>query len=54
MDQADIHSPRFGKALKDKMDPLGLRCDVYVGDEVFGGGEKVSTIDFVKEAFGMK
>lgn len=26
MDQADIHSPRFGKALKEKMDALGIRC----------------------------
>ena len=54
MDAADIHSPRFGKALKEKMDALGIRCDVYVGGEVLGGGERVSTIDFVKQAFGMK
>jgi acetyl esterase/lipase len=54
MDQADIHSPRFGKALKDKMDALGIRCDVYVGGEVLGGGSKISTIDFVKQTFGMK
>lgn len=54
MDDADIHSPRFGKALKEKMDALGIRCDVYVGGEVLGGGERVSTIDFVKQAFGMK
>jgi len=54
MDAADIHSPRFGKALKEKMDALGIRCDVYVGGEVLGGGERVSTIDFVKQAFGME
>jgi hypothetical protein len=54
MEQADIHSPRFGKALKEKMAALGIRCDVYVGGEVLGGGERVSTIDFVKQAFGMK
>ena len=54
MDDADIHSPRFGKALKEKMDALGIRCDVYVGGEVLGGGERVSTIDFVKKAFGIK
>lgn len=54
MDAADIHSPRFGKALKEKMDPLGIRCEVYAGQDVLGGGERVSTIDFVKEAFGMK
>lgn len=54
MDDADIHSPRFGKTLKENMDSLGIRCDVYVGGEVLGGGERVSTIDFVKQAFGMK
>ena len=54
MDATDIHSPRFAKVLKGEMDALGIRCDVYVGDEVLGGGEKVSTIDFVKEAFRMK
>jgi acetyl esterase/lipase len=53
MDVADIHSPRFGKALKDKMDPLGIRCEVYAGQDVLGGGKRISTIDFVKEAFGM-
>lgn len=54
MNSTDIHSPRFGKVLKEEMDALGIRCDVYVGEEVLGGGEKTSTIDFVKEAFGMK
>lgn len=54
MDATDIHGPRFGKVLKGKMDALGIRCDVYVGDEVLGGGEKEPTIDFVKEAFGVK
>lgn len=54
MDATDIHSPRFGTVLKEKMDALGIRCDVYVGDEVLSGGEQVSAIDFVKEAFGMK
>jgi hypothetical protein len=54
MEVADIHSPRFGKALKDKMDPLGIRCEVYAGQDVLGGGERISTIDFIKEAFGME
>ena len=53
MDAADIHSPQFGKALKEKMDPLGIRCEVYAKQEALGGGERVSTIDFVKQAFGM-
>jgi acetyl esterase/lipase len=54
MDAVDIHSPRFGKALKEKMDALGIRCEVYARAEVLGGGESISTIAFVKEAFGMK
>ena len=54
MDDTGIHSPRFGKALKEKMDALGIRCDVYAGAEVLGGSSRISTIDFVKEAFGMK
>jgi len=54
LDDADIHSPRFGKALKEKMDALGIRCDVYVGGEVLGGGDRISTMDFVRQAFGMK
>ncbi len=33
---------------------LGIRCEVYDGQDVLGGGERVSTIDFVKEAFGIK
>ncbi len=48
-----IHHAKFGAVLKKKMDALGIRCDVYAGAEVIGGGQKLSTIDFVKEAFGM-
>jgi acetyl esterase len=49
-----IHHAKFGEALKKKMDALGIRCDVYAGPDVLGGGDRISTIDFVKEAFGMK
>lgn len=46
-----IHHARFGEALKQKMDRLGIRCDVQAGDAVLGGGERVSTIDFLKQQF---
>jgi acetyl esterase/lipase len=49
-----IHHAKFGEALKKKMDALGIRCDVYAGPDVLGGGKRISTIEFVKEAFGMK
>ena len=48
-----IHHAKFGKVLKEKMDALGIRCDVYARTEVIGGGKRTSTIDFVKEAFGV-
>jgi hypothetical protein len=48
-----IHHARFGKALKEKMDELGIRCIVNAGGQVLGGGERVSTIDFIKQEFGM-
>jgi acetyl esterase/lipase len=49
----DIHHPLFGKLLKEKMDKLGIRCEVYAGDEVLGGGRRVSPIEFLKQEFGM-
>lgn len=48
-----IHHPKFGVMLKEKMDPLGIRCEVYAGGEKVGGGPRTSTIDFLKQAFGM-
>jgi hypothetical protein len=48
-----IHHARFGEALKEKNSALGIRCDVYAGNEVLGGGERVSPIDFLKREFGM-
>lgn len=46
-----IHHARFGKALKEKMDELGIRCIVVAGGQVLG--ERVSPIDFMKQEFGM-
>jgi acetyl esterase len=48
-----IHHARFGEALKEKMDALGIRCEVYAGNEVLGGGQRVSPIEFMKQEFGM-
>ena len=48
-----IHHARFGKVLKEKMDSLNIRCEVYAGAQVLGDGERVSPIDFLKQEFGM-
>ena len=45
-----IHHPKFGKALKEKMDALGIECQVIAGGKQ--GGETV--LSFVKRHFGMK
>ena len=50
MDDTGIHSPRFGKVLKEKMDALDIECQVYTGGE--GGANQ--TMSFVKKHFGMK
>jgi acetyl esterase/lipase len=46
-----IHHARFGEALKEKMDELGIRCIVNAGNRVLGDGERVSPIDFIKQEF---
>jgi acetyl esterase len=48
-----IHHARFGKALKEKMDELNIRCIVYAGGQILGAGERISPIDFLKQEFGM-
>ena len=50
----DIHHPLFGKLLKEKMDKLGIRCEVYAGREVLGGGERISIVDFIKQEFSRR
>jgi hypothetical protein len=54
MDDTGIHSPRFGKALKEKMDPLGIECQVLTG--VKPGSEKwvKPAMDFIKKHLGIK
>ena len=49
-----IHHPRFGKALKEKMDALGVECQVYTGIQKGGPDHTKLTMDFVKRQFKMK
>ncbi len=44
-----IHHAKFGAVLKEKMDTLGIRCEVVAASERLGGGEPTSTIDFLKQ-----
>ena len=48
-----IHHPRFGKALKDKMDNLGIECEVHTGLPRGDEWTKL-TMDFVKKHLGVK
>jgi acetyl esterase len=47
-----IHHPKFGKVLKEKMDALGIECQVQTGVQGNDGAKLV--FDFVKKHFGMK
>jgi acetyl esterase/lipase len=44
-----IHHALFGKALKEKMDALGIPCEVVAGNQRLGGGTPTKPIDFLKE-----
>jgi acetyl esterase len=46
-----IHHARFGKVLKEKMDALGIRCEVHAGGQALGGGERTSAFDFMVQEF---
>ena len=48
-----IHHAQFGKALKAKMEPLGIRCVVQASGEVLGGGRPISPIVFLKQELGL-
>jgi hypothetical protein len=49
-----IHHPRFGRALKEKMDPLGIECHVHTG-VARGTPEWVNlTMEFVGRHFGLE
>jgi acetyl esterase/lipase len=49
-----IHHARFGQALKEKMDELGIRCVVNAGGRVLGDGERISPFEFIQQGLGMK
>ena len=49
-----IHHPKFGKALKDKMDSLGIECQVHTGVKPATEEWQKLTMDFIKRHFGMK
>jgi acetyl esterase/lipase len=48
-----IHHPLFGKVLKEKMDELGIPCELYAGGKRVGGGTARRPIDFLKEHLGV-
>jgi acetyl esterase/lipase len=48
-----IHHPRFGKALKEKMDELGIECAVHTGIPRNDEWTKL-TVDFVKKHLGVE
>lgn len=49
-----IHHPRFGKILKERMDALGIECQVHPGVQRDSEEWTKLVVDFVKQHFGMK
>jgi acetyl esterase len=49
-----IHHPKFGHTLKQRMDKLGIECEVHTG--IRRGSEQwtMLTLDFVKKHFGIE
>jgi hypothetical protein len=48
-----IHHPRFGRALKEKMDVIGIECQVRTGVKRSDDWARI-TMDFLKKHFGIK
>ncbi len=48
-----IHHPKFGEVLKEKMDALGIRCEVYAMGKTRSGQQGLSTYEFIREQFKM-
>jgi acetyl esterase/lipase len=47
-----IHHPKFGQVLKERMEKLGIECEVHTG---VGKGQGTDlTLRFIKKHFGMK
>jgi acetyl esterase/lipase len=49
-----IHHALFGQALQEKMDELGIPCEVVAAGKRLGGGTPTRPIDFLKEHLGVK
>ena len=49
-----IHHAQFGKVLKQRMDALGIRCEVYAVGKNLDGGPALSTIEFVQQILAVK
>jgi acetyl esterase/lipase len=53
-----VHHPRFGIALKERMDKLGIECEVVYRDAAtgrpvrHGGGDPTRAVDFVVKKLG--
>ncbi|MCA9010364.1 MAG: alpha/beta hydrolase [Planctomycetaceae bacterium] len=48
-----IHHPRFGKLLKEKMDALGIECQVHTGFSRTKASRSKLVVAFVKRHFGI-
>jgi acetyl esterase len=49
-----IHHPKFGKVLKEKMDALGIECQVHPGIQQSSEEWATLVLEFIKKHFGMK
>lgn len=49
-----IHHPRFGKMLKEKMDSLGIECQVHTGFTRTKASRSRLVLEFVKRQFHIK
>jgi len=48
-----IHHPRFGKVLKERMEKLGLECEVQTGFATNGKSRSKQVLKFVRRHFGI-
>jgi acetyl esterase len=53
MEDTGIHSPRFGEVLKEKMDALGIECQVHSGIGRRNEEQTKLMMDFIKKHFGV-
>jgi hypothetical protein len=53
-----VHHPRFGLALKERMEKLGIECEVVYRDRAagrpvrHGSGDPIRAVDFVIKKLG--